>query len=225
MRAARRSWFSFTARVICAKATARSPISSPVSCTIWWSRSPRATASAPACRWPSGRVSRRDNSAASASANRTAEAPPSARRAPRRQLGGDERVLVGGHGEHAEPMPLVVLQRRVADGEHAPVGVGLDDAASRRRAPPWSPPPARRSRPRAARRRRRTTRPSARRPGRRPRRRRAAPSSDRRTRRRAAPRRRRRRAADRRRRPPAPRRGSSSGAPGDGPRAMVTRRS
>jgi hypothetical protein len=49
-------------------------------------------------------------------------------RAPGRQFRRHQRVLVDGDGEHAQAMPLVVLQRRVAGGEQASVRRNLDDA-------------------------------------------------------------------------------------------------
>ena len=128
MRAARRSWFSFTARVICANAVARSPISSPVSLHDLVIEIAARDRERAGVQLAERRVSRRDKNAASASANSDRRRAAERERAPRRQLGRDERVLVGGDGEHAEPMPFVVLQRRVADGEDAAVGVGLDDA-------------------------------------------------------------------------------------------------
>ena len=76
-RAARPSWFSCRLRVMIRKASATSPISSSVSTAMLVSRSPRATASAPECRFCSGRVMRRASRSDSAIASSSADIAPS----------------------------------------------------------------------------------------------------------------------------------------------------
>ena len=83
-------------------ASATSPISSSVSTAKLVSRSPRATASAPACRFCSGRVMRRASRFDSTIASSSADSAPSDQRRAGAAAGGRQRLAIDGDAQQAD---------------------------------------------------------------------------------------------------------------------------
>ena len=103
-------------------ASATSPISSSVSTAKLVSRSPRAIASAPACRFCSGRVMRRASTFDSTIASSSADTAPRHQRDDRAPAGGRQRFPVDRDAEQADRLSGHVLELAERDR----IGVALD---------------------------------------------------------------------------------------------------